>query len=645
VFSIAATSTRGAHMKKLFVGLAIIGVIVIGLVLYAGSQAGVLVTAYKPEIEKAASQALGSQVHLGKIDLKLFPSIRAEVDNVSVKNKGSQAQGLSLSNLLLGIELMPLLSGKLEISSVSLESPALVFIKDARGVYLEGLPPPAPGNKNTKNAPEKKTNDSVENVDPPQEAIQAPLDISVNEIKINNASITFDDKTLSKQYVVDSLDLKVGVGLSGDMVSLNDLSIQGSILGKTDFSVSGAEIKLTQSTKQLEAPKINLQLADAKFTTAASLNLKTFAGTVTLDQSSINIAGLLPLLAEFDPTLQSYKPVGTIAPSAKITLQDAKSFTIDANAILNAIGALVGGLTISDVAGNVQISGNARNQTLSLPDLSLLVNGQPIKAGLKAELSPQGAKLNELNAQAFEGAVKADGGFVFDSKAVNSSFSISDLAIEPALKTVAPQSSMFLLGTLKSFSGKLGGNLAGKRPLAGVTANTSLSVVDGKLLGVNIMGKVLQALTSLPIISGGLGSKLPPEARSNMESDDTLIKQLQATFSLSNEVLKTNDLELVSSAFRLTAQGSVGLDTSIDLRSQFRFNPSVSEALASSVKELRKLVDKNGEMIIPLQLSGKGSSIIVLPDLQEVTKTIAQGVIREKASDLISEGLGKLFGR
>ena len=91
------------------------------------------INSYRPRIEAAASGATGLEVRInGKMGLSFFP-FGVSAKDIHVANKGGEI--ISLENLKLGAELMPLLKKQLKVTSCELVKPAFTIVKDADGKY------------------------------------------------------------------------------------------------------------------------------------------------------------------------------------------------------------------------------------------------------------------------------------------------------------------------------------------------------------------------------------------------------------------------------------------------------------------------------------------------------------------------------
>ncbi len=91
------------------------------------------INSYRPRIEAAASEATGLAVRInGKMGLSFFP-FGISARDVHVANHGSDI--VSLENLKLGADLVPLLKKRLQFTSCVLVKPAVTIVKGVDGKY------------------------------------------------------------------------------------------------------------------------------------------------------------------------------------------------------------------------------------------------------------------------------------------------------------------------------------------------------------------------------------------------------------------------------------------------------------------------------------------------------------------------------
>jgi hypothetical protein len=88
--------------------------------------------ALKPRIEAAASQALHMDVHVrGRARLSFFPALGVSVANITVQNGGSVVA--TIATVKIGLKLLPLMTGRVRISSLKLLKPVVSIVRQKDG--------------------------------------------------------------------------------------------------------------------------------------------------------------------------------------------------------------------------------------------------------------------------------------------------------------------------------------------------------------------------------------------------------------------------------------------------------------------------------------------------------------------------------
>ena len=172
------------------------------------------INSYKPRIEAVASGATGLDVRInGKIRLSFFP-FGVSAKDIHVANKGGEI--ISLEDLKLGAELMPLLKKQLKVTSCELVKPAVAIVKDADGKY------------NFESTEKKPTKG------------QPGAAFSLNELKLSKGALVYLDKktgekTEFKDFNLAIKDLSVA-DTSGKIIK--NIALTGSFDSPQDGAVS-----------------------------------------------------------------------------------------------------------------------------------------------------------------------------------------------------------------------------------------------------------------------------------------------------------------------------------------------------------------------------------------------------------------------
>lgn len=159
------------------------------------------INSYKPRIEAAVSGAIGLDVRInGKMRLSFFP-FGVSAKDIHVANKGGEI--LSLENLNLGAELMPLLKKQLKVTSCELVKPVVTIVKDADGKY------------NFESTEKKSTEE------------RPGAAFSLNEFKLSKGVLVYLDKKTGEKTEFKDFNLAV-----------KDLAIAGDVIKNASFTGS-----------------------------------------------------------------------------------------------------------------------------------------------------------------------------------------------------------------------------------------------------------------------------------------------------------------------------------------------------------------------------------------------------------------------
>jgi AsmA protein len=122
-------------MKRLLIIVGIIvGVIIVAILLV---PLFINVDSFRPDVEKKLSEALGRQVHIGKITASIF-SGGAQADNISISDDPAfnKEPFLQASSLQIGLQLMPLIfSRQLKVTALTIKNPDILLLKNSAGKW------------------------------------------------------------------------------------------------------------------------------------------------------------------------------------------------------------------------------------------------------------------------------------------------------------------------------------------------------------------------------------------------------------------------------------------------------------------------------------------------------------------------------
>jgi AsmA protein len=170
---------------------------------------------YRTRIEAAASGATGLEVRInGKMGLSFFP-FGISAKDIHVTNKGGEI--ISLENLKLGAELMPLLKNQLKVTSCEIFKPTITIVKDTDGKY------------NFENTEKKSTEG------------QPGAAFSLNDLKVSKGVLVYLDKKTGEKTEFKDFNLVI-----------KDFSIAGNIIKNASFTGSFDSREVLQKDFRIE---------------------------------------------------------------------------------------------------------------------------------------------------------------------------------------------------------------------------------------------------------------------------------------------------------------------------------------------------------------------------------------------------------
>ena len=166
-------------------------------------------------------------------------------------------------------------------------------------------------------------------------------------------------------------------------------------------------------------------------------------------------------------------------------------------------------------------------------------------------------------------------------------------------------------------------------------------VIQGALLNFNVAEGALTGITGIP----GLANIISPSVRKKypetFEAKDTEFKELKANFDLANSRTNIKNLRLSAAEFIVQGSGWADFDRKVDFRSTINFSKPLSADLTRSAREVKYLLNDQGELTIPFALTGRMPNVKPKPDASYLGKMVQRGFMQKGVEELQN----RFFGR
>jgi hypothetical protein len=626
--------------KRLLLIAGLVVLVLISLVGIALVRANDVVKLLQPQIEEQLAKAVGAPVKISAVEISLFPSVQLVVSNVSMGDPSAP----SVAALKAKLALRPLLNRKLDASEIRIEQPKITFTKSREGFSVVGLSRQDSRSPQAPSSPSPGTSAAPESS--PSSSTQKSLQLHLERLVIEGGTVTLKDVDAGTTSSLSNVDLDAEVQLQGALLSVPQGQLRFKAPGDHSVSLAIRSGNLNRDTNELSVSEAVVTSDAGKVRADATLQLATRRGKIRASSERLDLSALARYASTFAPTLSNFSPTGTlIIPKSEVILAGANEIAL--NSIIQLRDAsmmLPGGKTVQVVNGDISVDGTTTALRFVSQKLSLALNRAPITLALDGQFTvgtPSSLALTRLNLDAFEGSGSVPFTLKLSSpQQIRASADLKGLSIQSLLSTLSPERADNLSGTIASLSAQVSGPLGPQAP--NLRGPGNISVRNAALKGFNLPQVALSSIgKGLPFLEEPLVESVPQEFQGILREPDTRIKSLDSSFELQGDRTLLRSLEAVGEIFSLNSSGSIARDGTLDLAMTLTFTPEFSQALARRVKDIGKVYDSAGRLVIPLTLKGRSPKLVVLPDLPKLMQTGAGRIIEREAGRAIEKALGK----
>ncbi len=582
---------------------------------------------YKNQVVSIVKEQTGRDLRIdGDIGLSFFPSIAVSIEDVGFSNAewGKEKEMAAMKEMRAALKLMPLFSGNVEVDSFVLVDPVIHLEVRRDGTpnwQFEAAQAAAPAQPADGGSSSGGT---------------AVSGFSLGEVSIQNGSASYSNAQTGAAFSASEVNVDLALpGLDDPFLADGSLVWNGDRIAidlKADRPRALTEGGETPVLLSIATPKLKSNYAG----TLKVLDGLAFAGDVTLDVTSVrDLAawadspmpagdgfGALALAGKASGSGNSYRfsdaqiafdgmnatgnltvNTGGVRPSLKGNL-DVDRINVNTYLGDGAAGGGAGGSSGGGASGDegwstepIDLTGlKAVDADFDLSTKEILF--QQIKiadSALKLRLSNGvlNANLSKLNLYqgAGSGTLTVNGSGATPQIAAN--FKLAGLAAEPFLTDAADFKR--LQGTTALDLSVTAAGRSQRDMVSALNGNGSVKFTDGKIKGINIaqLARNVFSAATTGWQSGG--------------AQDTDFSEMGGTFTITNGVLKNDDLRLLSPLIRVSGAGTVNMPPKT-------LNYRVEPKLVASLEGQGATGAAQG-IEVPILITGSWSSPRFAPDL------------------------------
>jgi uncharacterized protein involved in outer membrane biogenesis len=240
---------------------------------------------------------------------------------------------------------------------------------------------------------------------------------------------------------------------------------------------------------------------------------------------------------------------------------------------------------------------------------------------------------------AFDGAVAANGTATIGDEPLKFALNLTaaNVDIQSALESQHSKSANLIRGVLDAQLQVSGNGNRFEEIKPSLAGNGRGAVHDAKLVGINLATEALKKTVDIP----GIGAVVPQNViRRHPElstSPDTDIERAQLSFALQGTRITTHDLVVQTPDYGMTGDGWFDMDKNLEMAVRVLLTRQLTDEIIDEKKNVVLVTDENGQVDIPMMVSGKLPKPVVVPDLAELAQ--------RAASRALEQNVGKLLGK
>jgi AsmA protein len=616
---------------------------------------------YRERITQAVKSATGRDLVIGgDIGVSLFP-LGASVKDVALSNAPgfSAPQFASMKSLDVGIALIPLITGKVEIARFVLVEPKIALEVDENGknnwTFQSQTPAEAPQPAETPQGTQK--------------ASGVPNEISLGDVKLDNGLVSYANRQSGEQWEASAITIEV---------SLPSLDKPASLDGSATWK--GKPVKLALKTDKPRAIldgtggalslKVDSDLLKASFDgTAASGDKPKLNGTTDLAVTSVrdlsawlakpmtpgrgfgplaikgNLAAQSDQVDFKDATVNFDKIDGTGSVQVRMGGErphvnaELDVGTLDTTPYMGGGGGSPGG-SGGGGAGGAPAGGGWSTEPLDLSGLKaidgdfrflakkVLVNKLTFTDSVLAVTLKDGilfADLSKLSLYGGTGRAKLVVGGAAGTPEISADMAFAGIAIEPFLRDAANFDRLAGTGNLTLSVKSQGGSQ--KAIASNMNGSGAMKLKDGAIKGINL-GAMVRNITGA---FSGAGFSGGPQ--------QTDFASLGGSWTIANGVLSNSDMEMLNPLLRVQGAGTA------DIGNRTVNYVIVPKAVASAEGQGGK-TDLTG-VSVPVRVSGSWDHLTFAPDPKGLLEGALKGLTDAQSAgqDPLKGALKGLLGQ
>jgi hypothetical protein len=157
----------------------------------------------------------------------------------------------------------------------------------------------------------------------------------------------------------------------------------------------------------------------------------------------------------------------------------------------------------------------------------------------------------------------------------------------------------------------------------------------------NIADSALTGITGIPGLTNRVNPSLRKKYPETFTAKDTEFKELKTLVEVADGRINLKNTRMAAAEFVAVGNGWADFNRKIDFRATLSFSQRLSADLSQSAREMKYLLNNQGQLEIPFSLTGRMPNVKAKPDGNYLGQLVQRGFMGKRADDLQNRYLGR----
>ena len=253
------------------------------------------------------------------------------------------------------------------------------------------------------------------------------------------------------------------------------------------------------------------------------------------------------------------------------------------------------------------------------------------------------ANIRALRVEALGGALQLEGEYAF--KEPTPSFSVASktqgIDAKELYTALDAKAAHDLRGRINANMKLAGSGKSWEEIKPNLRGNGEAEVLQGAVHNFNLAESVLTGITGVPgltnvVISPAMRDKYPE----TFTAKDTEFKELKTLLDIAGGRINIKSLRMAAAEFLVLGNGWADFNRRVDIRATLNFSERLSADLSRSTREIKYILNKQGQLEVPFTLSGTLPNVKPKPDVNFLGQLVQRGFMSKGVDELKNRFLG-----